>query len=85
MGDIHLRPATHIYKSLKPLFAFKSLAVTAVDIISQQFNILAYILSDVVCYVCLNTVLIKVCKQMRVSCANKPLNYLLTGVSQLCM
>jgi len=44
-----------------------------------------FILSDVVCYVCLDTVLIKVCKHMCASYANKPLIYLLTNVSQLCM
>jgi len=43
----------------------------------DSFN--RFILSDVVCYVCLDTVLIKVCKHMCVSYANKPLTYLLTN------
>jgi len=34
---------------------------------------------------CLDTVLIKVCTHIRVPYDNKPLNYLLTNVSQLCM
>ena len=56
-------------------FFFCKWLITSSNINCDSFN--RFILSDVVCYVCLDIVLIKVCKHMRVFC-RMPINHLIT-------